>query len=111
MAHLARGLRRWFLALPPAAGLATLRAGFRLCLGFGPHPYGFYSAGNGPAMRSAVIGVCYGHDLTRLRKLVAVSTRMTHMDPKAEWAALSMAIAAQQSMRGVCSAELYSYGS
>jgi ADP-ribosylglycohydrolase len=58
-------------------------------------------------MRSAIIGVCYGDDPQRLKKLVAISTKITHTDPKAEWAALSVAIAAQQSMRERCSPGLY----
>jgi ADP-ribosyl-[dinitrogen reductase] hydrolase len=105
--HLAFGLRRWLLSLPPGAGLATLRATCRLCLGFGPLRSGVHSAGNGPAMRAAIIGVCYGNDLAELRKLVAISTRITHTDPKAEWAALSVAVAAQQSMHEMCCPGLY----
>jgi ADP-ribosylglycohydrolase len=95
--EMARGLRRWLLTLPPAAGLATLRATLKLCVGFGPKRSGVFSAGNGPAMRSALLGVCYGDDPEQLRTLVRISTRITHTDPKAEQAALAVAIAAYQS--------------
>jgi ADP-ribosylglycohydrolase len=98
--ELARGLRAWLLTMPAGAGLATLRATIKLCLGVGPQRSGVFSAGNGPAMRSALIGVCYGQDQMRMRGLVSISTRITHTDPKAEHAALSVAIAAHQSRRG-----------
>ena len=97
--ELARGLRAWLLTLPAGVGLATLRATIKLCVGIGPQHSGVVSAGNGPAMRSALIGVCYGQDQVRMRRLVSISTRITHTDPKAEHAALSAAIAAHQSKR------------
>jgi ADP-ribosyl-[dinitrogen reductase] hydrolase len=86
---------RWWLAgIPAGIGLATLRAILKLWLGFPPSWSGVYSAGNGPAMRSAVLGVAFGHDPVRLRELVHRSTRLTHIDPKAEWSALAIALAA-----------------
>lgn len=93
-------LRWWLLSFPPAIGLATLRALFKLWAGFPPGKSGVFSAGNGPAMRSAILGVCYGDDLPRLRKLVKVSARITHTDPKAEWAALAVAAASHMSFCG-----------
>jgi ADP-ribosyl-[dinitrogen reductase] hydrolase len=94
IATLARSLRRWFLALPAATGWATLRACLRLCLGFSPRHSGVFSAGNGPAMRSPILGVCHGHDVGRLRELVRLCTRITHVDPKSEYGALAIAWAA-----------------
>ena len=91
---LAWRLRFWMLGLPASIGLATLRALCKLWLGFPPHHSGVYSAGNGPAMRSAVLGVCYGDDPERLREFVRISTRITHTDPKAEWGAYAVALAA-----------------
>jgi len=88
-------LRFWMLSLPPAIGFATLRALLKLWLGFSPAKSGVFSAGNGPAMRSAILGVCFGDDPLRLRQLVRASTRITHTDPKAEWGALAVAVAAQ----------------
>lgn len=91
--HLAHELRKWLLGLPAGVGLATLKATLRLWLGFGPARSGVFSAGNGPAMRSALLGVCYGHDDEQLRALVRASTRLTHTDPKAEHGALAIALA------------------
>lgn len=91
---LAWRLRFWMLGLPASIGLATLRALCKLWLGFPPHRSGVYSAGNGPAMRAAVLGVCYGDDPERLREFVRASTRLTHTDPKAEWGAYAVALAA-----------------
>lgn len=91
---LARQMRYWLLGVPAGIGLATLRATLRLWCGVSPCKSGVFSAGNGAAMRSAVIGVCYGNDLPRLKELVRVSTHLTHTDPKAEYGALAVAIAA-----------------
>ena len=76
-------LRFWLLGLPGGIGYATLKAILKLWLGFKPEHSGIFSAGNGPAMRSAIIGVCYGNDSQKLRELVKASTRLTHTDPKA----------------------------
>jgi len=91
---LAWRLRWWFLCLPAAMGYATLVSMLKLWLGFPADKSGIFSAGNGPAMRSAVIGVCAGHDEKKLKELVRISTRMTHRDPKAEFGALAVALAA-----------------
>ncbi len=87
---LARRLRGWLLALPPATGLATGRSIMRLWLGWSPARSGVRSAGNGPLMRAAVIGAV-ARDDAHLCALVAASTRMTHLDPRAEQAARAIA--------------------
>ena len=92
--HLARRLRWWLLGLPAGIGWATLRATLKLWCGFGPGRSGVFSAGNGPAMRSAVLGAAVD-DLPRLCSLAAVTTRITHSDPKAEYGALAVAVAAR----------------
>ncbi len=92
---LAWGLRGWLLGLPAGIGKATLRACLKLWLGFPPSRSGVWSAGNGPAMRSAVLGVCLGDDPGRLRAFVRAATRLTHTDPRAEYGALLVALAAQ----------------
>ncbi len=97
---LARRLRLWILGLPAGIGFATLRALIKLWLSGSPLKSGVFSAGNGPAMRSAVLGVCYGDRPELLRSLVAVGTRITHTDPKAEYGALAVAWAAHCSARG-----------
>ena len=97
---LAWRMRWWLAALPAGVGLATLRGLGKLWLGWPPHRSGVFSAGNGPAMRSAVIGVCFGQDVSRLKELVRISTRLTHTDPKAEAGALAVAWAAGRACRG-----------
>ena len=92
--ELARQLRIWILGLPAGTGKATLQACLKLWLGYGPQRSGVFSAGNGPAMRSAIIGVCYGHNLALMTALVRASTRLTHTDPKAEYGAVAVALAA-----------------
>jgi ADP-ribosylglycohydrolase len=87
-------LRFWLLGLPAGIGVATLRALIKLWIGFPMRRSGVFSAGNAPAMRAAVLGVCYGDDLERLSMLVAAATRITHTDPKAEFGALAVALAA-----------------
>src|SRR5690606_6216928 len=90
----ARRLRRWFLCLPAGVGLATARACVKLCRGFGPQRSGVFSAGNGPAMRSAILGAAV-EDLELLKRLVTHCTRVTHTDPKAFFGAFSVALAAR----------------
>ena len=97
--HLATRLRLWLLALPAGMGLATLKATLKLCLGIPPHRSGVFSAGNGPAMRSAVLGAAID-DVGLLRRLVRASTRLTHTDPKAEYGAMAVAVAASMSSHG-----------
>jgi ADP-ribosylglycohydrolase len=87
-------LRWWMVGLPAGIGLATLRAIVKLWMGFPPHRSGVWSAGNGPAMRAPLIGVCHGGDPAKLRALVETSTRITHTDPKALDGALAIAVAA-----------------
>jgi len=87
-------LRFWLLGLPAGIGLATLKAILKLWFCFSPDNSGVFSAGNGAAMKTALIGVCYGTDKNQLKQLVKATTRMTHTDPKAECGALAVALAA-----------------
>lgn len=103
-------LRCWLLGLPAGIGLATLRALLKLWMGFSPDRSGVFSAGNGPAMRSAILGVCYGHRLESMRALVHASTRLTHIDPRAEHGALAVALAAWFAAKGNCDPDLYCRG-
>jgi len=89
--QLARKLRWWLLGLPAGLGMATLKACLKLWLGVPPARSGINSAGNGPAMRSAVIGVFFADDPQRRKAFVAASARLTHRDPRAEIAALAVA--------------------
>lgn len=76
-------LRGWLLGLPAGIGLATLRAICKLWLGFPPSHSGVNSAGNGPAMRAAIIGAFFPKDRVRRLDYLTASTRLTHIDPKA----------------------------
>lgn len=98
--RLARRFRWWLVALPAGVGKATAQACLKLWLGISPERSGVFSAGNGPAMRSAIIGAFFANDVERRREYVRASTRMTHTDPKAETAALAVAEAAAWAMRG-----------
>lgn len=92
--QLASRMRLWLLGLPAGVGFATLRAIVRLWLGFSPDKSGVFSAGNGPAMRSAILGVAIA-DLAELREFVRAASRITHTDPKAEYGAFAIALAAR----------------
>jgi ADP-ribosyl-[dinitrogen reductase] hydrolase len=97
---LARRLRWWLLSLPAGCGMATARGLLRSWLGFSPARSGVWSAGNGPAMRSALLGVRWSHDDLRRRAFVRASTLITHRDPQAEIAAQAVADAAAWIIRG-----------
>jgi ADP-ribosyl-[dinitrogen reductase] hydrolase len=89
--RLAWHLRWWFAGLPAGIGMATARACVKLWLAFPPSRSGVFSAGNGPAMRSAIIGG-YFHDKPELlRRFVRASTQLTHTDPKAATGAEAVA--------------------
>ena len=96
---LAWRLRWWLLGLPAGVGLATLRAIAKLWLGINPRNSGVFSAGNGPAMRAAIIGAAVT-DPAQLRAFVRASTRLTHTDPKAEYGAFAVALAARFAGQG-----------
>lgn len=87
-------LRWWILALPAGVGKATARSGFKLWLGAGPTDAGVFSAGNGPAMRAAILGAAID-DVDLLLRLVKASSHLTHSDPKAEFGAIVVALAAK----------------
>ena len=97
--QLAWGFRLWVLGLPAGIGFATLRSILKLWLGVGPEKSGVHSAGNGPAMRAAIIGAAV-EDGAKLTRLVRSSTRITHTDPRAESGALAVALAAQMASQG-----------
>ncbi|MEZ4450352.1 MAG: ADP-ribosylglycohydrolase family protein [Nannocystaceae bacterium] len=91
---LAWRLRGWLLGLPAGIGWGTLRAIVRLWLGWPSDRSGVRSAGNGPAMRAAILGACLGRDPAALDAYLARSTRMTHRDPRALAGARAVARAA-----------------
>lgn len=96
----ARRLRTWFLAIPPGVGLSTVKACLRLCAGLPSERSGVRSAGNGAAMRSAVLGAAFSEDPERRVAWVEAVSRVTHTDPTAIQGAQLIALAAAVSARG-----------
>jgi ADP-ribosyl-[dinitrogen reductase] hydrolase len=92
--RLAARLRWWLVAAPPGVGGATARSILMLWVGWPICSSGVFSAGNGPAMRSALLGVVFGDQPARLVEFIQASTRLTHTDPRALEAALAVAVAA-----------------
>jgi ADP-ribosylglycohydrolase len=88
---LAWRLRWWFLGLPAGVGMATARACLKLWLGLPPKRSGVWSAGNGPAMRSALLGAYFCDDQDKMERFVTAATRLTHTDPRALTGALAIA--------------------
>ena len=84
-------LRWWLAGMPAGIGFGTLRAIIKLWLGFPPSRSGVFSAGNGPAMRSAVIGALFSDDPDSIGAFVKASTELTHIDLKAFYGALAVA--------------------
>lgn len=97
--QLARSLRWWVAALPAGVGFATARSIIKLWCGISPRKSGVFSAGNGPSMRSPVLGVALGSEAEKLKLYVRRSTEITHSDPKAYYAALAIALAAHFNTR------------
>jgi ADP-ribosyl-[dinitrogen reductase] hydrolase len=95
--RLTSSMRRWFLTGPPGIGLATLKACLKLCLGFPVSRSGVPSAGNGPAMRAAILGVMVSPE--KLAEFVTASTRLTHTDRRAEVGSLIIARLAAEAVR------------
>jgi len=81
-------LRWWLFGLPAGVGLATARAMIKLWLGFSPEHSGVFSAGNGSAMRTAVIAAYFPDDANKRLQFVKAQTQVTHSDPKAIIASL-----------------------
>lgn len=90
---LAKRLRWWFLLLPAGVGFATMRSILKLWLGVPSDRSGVPSAGNGPCMRSAILG-SYLDCPDKLISYVRASTRITHTATEAEQGAIVVALAA-----------------
>lgn len=86
--HFRRRLVGWFWRLPWGIGLATLRACLKLTLGL--RRSGVRSAGNGAAMRAAVVGVVI-EDVARRRSIGRALASVTHTDERAIQGALYVA--------------------
>ena len=88
---LATRFRFWLLCLPAGIGLATLRSTLKLWIGCPPSRSGVFSAGNGAAMRSAIIGIFHESTPESRKRFVSASTKLTHSDPKADFGAQAVA--------------------
>ena len=96
-----RSLLGWFCRLPWGVGLATVRACIRIGLGFTRS--GVYSAGNGAAMRAAIIGAFFADRPHEREKFGRALAEVTHRDPRAIEGALyvaELAAACVQSQSG-----------
>lgn len=89
-ANLGGRIAAWLCCLPPGIGLATLKAGIKLCVGMRAPRSGVFSAGNGPAMRAPVLGWEID-EVDQLTAFIEISTTTTHTDPKARVGALALA--------------------
>jgi ADP-ribosylglycohydrolase len=84
-----RSLLGWFWRLPWGVGLATVRSAFKIMLGL--RPSGVRSAGNGSAMRAAVVGAFFHDRPERRREVGTAIARVTHTDERAVQGALFVA--------------------
>ncbi len=91
-------LQKWLLTAPAGIGMGTLKAVIKSFF-VSPKNYGVFTAGNGPAMRSALLGLVAADD-KHLVHLNRVCTRITHTDPKAEEGSLLVARAAKFAASG-----------
>ncbi|MFQ7017213.1 MULTISPECIES: ADP-ribosylglycohydrolase family protein [unclassified Akkermansia] len=107
----ASSLRWWLLGGPAGIGLATLKSIIRLWAGISPQRSGVYSAGNGPAMRIAAVGIFFADDPESLREYVLAATCLTHRDPKAVTGAMAIALTAAHRARFVLGRETASFPS
>jgi ADP-ribosyl-[dinitrogen reductase] hydrolase len=99
---LATKLRWWLLSLPAGTGMATAKSILKLWCGCSPRKSGVYSAGNGPAMRAAIIGAFFSDNELLLLEYVKASTELTHTDPKAMTGALAIAkLSAEIALNGI----------
>jgi ADP-ribosylglycohydrolase len=94
-----RALVGWFWRLPWGVGLATVRASLKAT--FGLRPSGVRSAGNGAAMRAAVVGVYFREDAARRRAFSEALARVTHLDERAVQAAVFVADTAAATASGL----------
>jgi len=78
----------WFLRLPWGIGLGTLKSCLKIVLGFKSTGSKAGSAGNGAAMRSAILGVFLNQDDTNRLLCGKQIAEITHLDQRAVEGAL-----------------------
>lgn len=84
-----RSLLGWFCRLPWGVGLATIRSCARIALGL--KPSGVHSAGDGAAMRAAVVGVFFHNRPLERSAFGRALAEVTHRDERAVEGALYVA--------------------
>lgn len=84
-----RSLLGWFCRVPWGVGRATVRSCARI--GLGLKPSGVMSAGNGAAMRAAVVGVFFQDRPRERREFGRALAEVTHRDERAVEGALYVA--------------------
>ncbi len=93
-----RALLGWFCRLPWGIGWGTLRSCVRIAMGISPS--GVKSAGNGAAMRAAILGAFF-HDRPEAREAFGRAVaQVTHRDDRAVEGALYVAELAAACVRG-----------
>jgi ADP-ribosylglycohydrolase len=97
-----RSLLGWFVRLPFGIGLATIRACLRAAIGL--RRTGVRSAGNGAAMRAAVIGTFFRDRPAERAAFGRALAEVTHMDPRAVEGALFVAELASACAKGTAAA-------
>ena len=87
---LANRLKCWLLCFPAGCGLATLRSILRMYCGVPSSRSGVVSAGNGAAMRSALIGVVHAEIADVRTRFVEASSHVTRRDPRAVFGGMAL---------------------
>lgn len=89
--HFRYALLGWFLRLPWGIGLGTLGSCFRILIGLKKTGSHEGSAGNGAAMRAAILGVYFNDDRERRTTVGRAVAEITHLDGRAVEGALFVA--------------------
>jgi ADP-ribosylglycohydrolase len=95
-----RSLLAWFLRLPWGIGLGTLQSCLRIAIGL--RASGVASAGNGAAMRAAILGAFFFEARTTRLEWSDALAAVTHTDPRAVEGARYVAELAAQCVAHGC---------
>lgn len=87
--HFKKALLAWFFTLPFGIGRGTYQACLKIMCG--ARHTGSRSAGNGPALRAAIIGAYFFDDRDKMQRVVQANAGITHTDPRAIQAAIYVA--------------------